>query len=117
MKNSTNKDLYSCWTINYPMKKMSDLNLSFSELATPTISSPREMIFGDEFKPKNNGLSVIIFGSSGDLAKRKLYPSLFLLFAQDMLPKSTSIIGYARTEMTIDQYFEKLQPFMEKYLQ
>lgn len=96
---------------------MSEFQLSFSELQTPVnTGSPREMSFGEEVKIKNNTLTCVIFGSSGDLAKRKLFPSIFLLFAQDLLPKTTNIVGYARTEMSIDQFFEKLHPFIEKLL-
>lgn len=41
---------------------------------------------------------VVIFGASGDLAKRKLLPALYNLHLDDLIPPETSIIGTARTE-------------------
>ncbi len=51
--------------------------------------------------------SLVIFGASGDLAYRKLIPSLFRLFQKDMLPDNFSIIGCARTPMDDDGFREK----------
>ena len=41
--------------------------------------------------------TIVIFGGSGDLSKRKLVPALFELDAQGQLPPGTCIVGYART--------------------
>lgn len=38
---------------------------------------------------------VTIFGASGDLAKRKLYPSLFRLYQSGNLSKHFAVIGTA----------------------
>ena len=43
------------------------------------------------------GTVVVVFGASGDLAKRKTFPALFALYQQELLPKDLHIIGYART--------------------
>lgn len=47
---------------------------------------------------------IIILGGAGDLAQRKLLPSLFDLFSQKKLPTTFRIIGLARTERTDAQY-------------
>jgi glucose-6-phosphate 1-dehydrogenase len=47
---------------------------------------------------------VIIFGASGDLATRKLIPSLFDLAMAQELPASTRVLGVARSEMTDDEW-------------
>jgi len=49
---------------------------------------------------------IIIFGASGDLAHRKLYPSLITLLRDKVLPKNYYVLGTARTEMT-DEAFRK----------
>ena len=38
----------------------------------------------------------VVFGASGDLAKKKIYPTLWSLFKEGLLPKNTTIVGYAR---------------------
>ena len=42
---------------------------------------------------KPDGQILVIFGASGDLTKRKLLPSLYELFARDMLPENFVILG------------------------
>jgi glucose-6-phosphate 1-dehydrogenase len=40
--------------------------------------------------------TLIIFGATGDLTKRKLIPSLFSLYQQDLLPSDFKIVAFAR---------------------
>ncbi|MDT2850034.1 glucose-6-phosphate dehydrogenase [Vagococcus carniphilus] len=49
----------------------------------------------------------IIFGGTGDLAKRKLYPSLFRLFRKGSINKHFAVIGTARREWS-DDYFREV---------
>ena len=42
-------------------------------------------------------LAIVVLGASGDLAGRKIYPALFALYCQHLLPDSFRIYGYART--------------------
>ena len=44
----------------------------------------------------------VIFGGSGDLAKRKLVPALFNLCVSNLLPESFAIIGLGRKPYTDD---------------
>jgi glucose-6-phosphate 1-dehydrogenase len=46
----------------------------------------------------------IIFGASGDLMRRKLLPSLYRLFKNDMLAKQFFILGTSRAKMTTEQF-------------
>jgi len=57
-----------------------------------------------------------IFGASGDLAKLKIFPSLYVLIAQDKLPKEFYIIGYARTEKQQEEFRKEFrQSILAKY--
>jgi glucose-6-phosphate 1-dehydrogenase len=47
---------------------------------------------------------MVIFGATGDLAKSKLVPALFSLYKQQQLPKDFYIFGFARRDLT-DQEF------------
>ncbi|MDT2011304.1 glucose-6-phosphate dehydrogenase [Carnobacterium divergens] len=47
-----------------------------------------------------------IFGGTGDLAKRKLYPSLYRLYKKGFLKEHFAVIGTARREWTNDYYRE-----------
>ena len=41
--------------------------------------------------------TIVIFGGSGDLARRKLVPALFELHCQGQLAPETAIVGFARS--------------------
>jgi glucose-6-phosphate 1-dehydrogenase len=49
--------------------------------------------------------TIVIFGASGDLSRRKLIPALYSLAAQNCLARRFAIIGFARTPMT-DEAFQ-----------
>lgn len=54
----------------------------------------------------NENRSVVILGASGNLALTKLLPSLYTLYTSGALPQNFAISGYARTEMSVDEYRE-----------
>ncbi len=48
--------------------------------------------------------SFVVFGATGDLAHRKLYPALASLAAESQLPRRLTVIGVARTVMTDEDF-------------
>ena len=52
-------------------------------------------------------LSVVIFGATGDLAKKKLFPALFQLCAQGHLPRHLNIVGYGRSKVELAAFIAK----------
>src|SRR5277367_3827321 len=46
----------------------------------------------------------VIFGASGDLTRRKLLPALYNLAVSRLLPPWMSIVGFALTEMSEDEF-------------
>ena len=53
-------------------------------------------------------LSFVVFGASGDLAKKKIYPALFALYFEGRLPENFMIYGYARSSMTTEEFRDKI---------
>jgi glucose-6-phosphate 1-dehydrogenase len=47
---------------------------------------------------------LVVFGASGDLAKRKLLPALFHLDGQGLLHPDFTVLGYARTAMGDEEF-------------
>lgn len=47
---------------------------------------------------------IVIFGGTGDLAKRKLIPAFYNLFLDDWMPEKFAIIGLGRTELDNTAY-------------
>lgn len=58
---------------------------------------------------RSHPLAVAVIGASGDLALKKIYPALFALFCQDLLPKTLHIVGFARSEMTTDAFRARVE--------
>jgi len=54
-------------------------------------------------------MTVVIFGASGDLAKRKLIPALYQLQQGGYLPERYAVIGFSRTPMSDEAYREAMR--------
>ena len=52
-------------------------------------------------------LTVVIFGATGDLAKKKLFPALYALCAHGHLPKTLDIVGYGRSAVDLAAFIQK----------
>jgi glucose-6-phosphate 1-dehydrogenase len=57
----------------------------------------------------------VIFGATGDLAHRKLLPAIYNLGARGLLPNRFAVVGYARSEMTDDEYREQARASLERF--
>src|SRR3954454_5947903 len=51
---------------------------------------------------------VVIFGVTGDLAHRKLIPALANLAAEGRLPRGTTLVGFARRPLALDQFHQDI---------
>src|ERR671920_1954296 len=58
---------------------------------------------------------VVIFGASGDLAKRKLIPALYRLVQERLLPAEFAVIGLGRTPMTDDEYRDRMKEAVAEF--
>ena len=53
-----------------------------------------------------DAFDLVIFGGTGDLARRKIFPGLYRRFLSGQMPPEARIIGAARSEMTDDSFRE-----------
>ncbi len=65
-------------------------------------------------------VTIVIFGASGDLTKRKLIPALFNSYRKGRLPQKVNIIGFARRPWSHDDFrailLEGMQAFAAEVL-
>jgi glucose-6-phosphate 1-dehydrogenase len=59
--------------------------------------------------------TLVIFGGSGDLAKRKLLPALYNLALDGVLPEQFAVVGVGRREMSDDAFRAFAREGIEKY--
>jgi glucose-6-phosphate 1-dehydrogenase len=73
-----------------------------SSRRAPGKSSPPDLRTADP-------CAVVIFGASGDLARRKLLPSFYNLASDRLLPDDFAIVGFARSDLSTDQFREAVR--------
>jgi len=59
-------------------------------------------------------LTILVFGASGDLAKKKTYPAIFDLHRANALAKDTLVIGYARSKKEDHELHGQLRSYLLK---
>jgi len=60
--------------------------------------------------------TLLLFGATGDLARRMLLPSLYGLDADGLLPEGLAIVGTARTELDDAQFRERALGALQQHL-
>ena len=60
-------------------------------------------------KAKKTPTAFVIFGATGDLSRRKIFPSFFELFKAKLLPLDLKIIAAARTKLSNNDYLLTLK--------
>ena len=53
---------------------------------------------------------LVIFGATGDLAKRKILPGLYRRYVGGQIPEGARIVGAARAEMDDAAFGQSLKP-------
>ena len=81
-----------------------------SALSAQTIQLLRESLPREKSECKIPYVFVV-FGASGDLAKKKIYPTLYWLFRDGLIPQHTYFIGYARSSLTVDALQDKFKQY------
>jgi glucose-6-phosphate 1-dehydrogenase len=59
--------------------------------------------------------ALVIFGASGDLTRRKLFPAIYSLAVRDLLPESFGVVGVARTEETDAQFRARMKDAVREF--
>ncbi|MGH9712571.1 MAG: glucose-6-phosphate dehydrogenase [Candidatus Acidiferrales bacterium] len=62
----------------------------------------------------NEPCAIVMFGASGDLARRKLLPALYDLALHSCLAPRFKLVGFARTEMSDDDFRRTANEFLPK---
>lgn len=69
-----------------------------------------------DIKKQNIPCLITIFGATGDLSHRKLFPSLFHLFQQGNLNDQIAIIGIGRRDWSNDKFRAEIRASIENFV-
>ena len=70
---------------------------------------------GLRLQPRPAPCAVVIFGASGDLARRKLMPGLFNLARQGLLPQCFRVIGTSRSDLADEQFRDSMRTGLAEF--
>ena len=59
---------------------------------------------------------LVLFGGTGDLARRKLLPALYRRFMDGLIPADARILGVARSELSCEAFVTKVEAKCRQYL-
>src|ERR1051326_7032829 len=85
-------------------ESVSRLTASVTPARRPSATDP-----GFDLIRAKDPFTLVIFGASGDLARRKLIPALFHLQESGYLPENFAVIGFSRTPMTDEAYRDAMR--------
>src|SRR5271170_1820230 len=76
-----------------------------------------ELTMSDNGLPRPENYVVVLFGATGDLAKRKLLPGWFHLYAAGLLPKKFRLIGSSppNVALTDEEFRAHAEPSCEDF--
>ncbi len=59
---------------------------------------------------------MVIFGATGDLTKRKLFPALYNLAEEDFLPENFAVVGVGRQELSSEDFRHQIIADLKEFL-
>ncbi|MDQ3162247.1 MAG: glucose-6-phosphate dehydrogenase [Actinomycetota bacterium] len=73
------------------------------------------LLDGLKLRRRPEPCALVIFGASGDLTARKLFPALYSLAVRRLLPERFGVIGVARTEQTTEQWAAAMEAAIKEF--
>src|SRR4051812_42447889 len=84
-----------------------------TQTAEPQQENP--LLEGLHLRRTPDPCALVIFGASGDLTKRKLFPALYSLAVRRMLPERFGVVGVARSEESDDEFRERMKEAVQEF--
>jgi glucose-6-phosphate 1-dehydrogenase len=80
----------------------------------PTVGA-NPLLEGLQLRRTPDPCALVIFGASGDLTRRKLFPALYSLALRKLLPERFAVVGVARTEASDDEFRERMKAAVQEF--
>jgi glucose-6-phosphate 1-dehydrogenase len=86
-----------------------------TETKQPPQEQENPLLEGLSLRRTPDPCALVIFGASGDLTRRKLFPALYSLALRRLLPEHFGVVGVARTESTDDEFRERMKHAVQEF--
>jgi glucose-6-phosphate 1-dehydrogenase len=83
--------------------------------ATAQPQQENPLLEGLQLRRTPDPCALVIFGASGDLTRRKLFPALYSLALRGLLPEKFGIVGVARSEESDDEFRERMKHAVQEF--
>jgi glucose-6-phosphate 1-dehydrogenase len=84
-------------------------------MVDPAVGSTNPLLDGLRIEPAPAPATLVIFGASGDLTRRKLLPAIYHLSRGQRLPAHFHVIGVARTAMSDEQFRQQFHDSLKEF--
>jgi glucose-6-phosphate 1-dehydrogenase len=74
-----------------------------------------EIAAGAALRSRPDPCAIVVFGASGDLARRKLFPALYSLAYRRLLPRDFGLLGIARTRQSTGQFHAAMKQAVQEF--
>jgi glucose-6-phosphate 1-dehydrogenase len=86
-----------------------------TETAQPQHQRENPLLEGLRLQRTPEPCALVIFGASGDLTRRKLFPALYSLALRRLLPEKFGVVGVARSEESDDEFRERMKHAVQEF--
>jgi glucose-6-phosphate 1-dehydrogenase len=73
------------------------------------------LLEGLELRRRPEPCVLTIFGATGDLCRRKIFPALYALAFRDLLPEQFAVLGVARTEQSTEDFVSAMEAAVREF--
>jgi glucose-6-phosphate 1-dehydrogenase len=84
-------------------------------MSDPAGGAANPLLDGLRIEPAPAPATLVIFGASGDLTRRKLLPAVYHLSRGQRLPARFNVVGVARTPMSDDQFRQQFHDCLKEF--
>jgi len=86
-----------------------------TETAEPTTQQQNPLLEGLHLRRVPDPCVLVIFGASGDLTRRKLFPALYSLALRRLLPEKFAVVGVARSEESDHGFRDRMKHAVQEF--
>ena len=80
-----------------------------------SVASENPLLEGLELRRRPDPCVLTIFGASGDLTRRKIFPALYALAIRDLLPEQFAVLGVSRTEHSTEEFVSAMEAAVREF--
>jgi glucose-6-phosphate 1-dehydrogenase len=79
------------------------------------VSEANPLLEGLRLQRSPDPCVLVVFGATGDLTRRKIFPALYALASRRLLPERFGVVGVARTEQTTKQWVADMKKAVQEH--